>query len=85
MAPQIHTLMMDLDPLPLPRAVLITRAAEQLRRQPGPFTRSRAEPLCSPGFRVAACRSRRAQASSYPDALRFRFPLFPSYYGNWQI
>lgn len=25
------------------------------------------------------------QASSYPDTLRFRFPLFPSYYGNWQI
>lgn len=25
------------------------------------------------------------QASSHPDTLRFRLPLFPSYYGNWQI
>ena len=75
----------DLDPLPLPRAPLITRAAEQLHGQPGPSAHGWAEPLRSPGFRAAACRSRRVQASSYPDMLRFRFPFFPSYYGNRQI
>lgn len=49
--------------------------------QPGAF----AALLCSPGSRAAPCRSRMVQASSYPDTLRFRLPLFPSYYGNWQI
>lgn len=49
--------------------------------QPAPF----AVPLCSAGSRAAPCRSRMVQASSYPDTLRFRLPLFPSYYGNWQI
>jgi len=73
------------DLLPLPRAALVTRAVERLHGQPGPFAHGWAEPLRSQGFRAAACRSRRVQASSYPDTLRFRFPLFPSYYGNWQI
>lgn len=45
-------------------------------------------PDCTPvpaGCRAAACRSGRVPASSYPDTFRFRFVLFPSYYGNWQI
>lgn len=38
----------DPDPLPLPGAALITRAAEQLHGQPGPFACGWAEPLRSP-------------------------------------
>lgn len=46
----------------------------------------RGQPVTPSAPRAAEqLRAGRVQASSYPDTLRFRFPLFPSYYGNWQI
>lgn len=41
------------------------------------------DPLCPPLLPRAAPRV--AQTCSHPDTLRFRLPLFPSYYGNWLI